>query len=61
MRGGGHWKVRMRGGKRAGAGRPKAAPTVIVRIRLTLEQHAKYLDRGGFRWIKRLLDKALDK
>lgn len=45
----------MKGGARNGAGRPKAAPSVVVRIRLPLEQHAAYLERGGDVWLKRLI------
>jgi len=46
----------MNGGKRPGAGRPKAPPSVPVCIRLSKEQHAYYMERGGARWIKRLID-----
>ena len=52
----------MKGGHRPGAGRPKAEPTRPVSIRLTEAQHAAYIERGGARWIKRLLtDLATDK
>lgn len=46
----------MMGGKRTGAGRPKAPATKPVTLRLTPEQHRVYLERGGARWIKRLID-----
>lgn len=39
-------------------GRPKAEPTKPVMIRLTEVQRMKYLDLGGARWIKRLVDEA---
>ncbi|MDO8313076.1 MAG: hypothetical protein Q7T25_14170 [Sideroxyarcus sp.] len=45
-----------KGGKRVGAGRPKAEPAQPVSIRLTKAQHAAYIERGGARWIKRLLN-----
>ena len=52
----------MKGGKRDGAGRPAgtAKPEAKPRaIRMTDEQHAKYLELGGSRWIKRLINEAL--
>ena len=45
----------MRGGKREGAGRPPAPPTVPIRVRLTPEQHKEYTERGADIWIKRVL------
>ena len=51
----------MKGGTRPGAGRPKAEPTRPVSIRLTAAQHAAYIERGGARWLKRLLNEALEK
>ena len=48
----------MKGGARPGAGRPKAEPTRPVSIRLTAAQHAAYIERGGARWIKRLLSET---
>ena len=45
----------MRGGAREGAGRPKAAPTTIVRVRLTDAQLAAWRARGGDAWLKALL------
>ena len=45
----------MRGGARQGAGRPKEAPKTIVRVRLTAEQHAAWVERGGEIWLKRVL------
>lgn len=46
----------MKGGKREGAGRPKAPPTVVVRIRLTPRQHAAYSEFGAEIWLKRILN-----
>lgn len=46
----------MKGGKRLGAGRPPAPPTVVVRIRLSLSRHAAYVERGSEHWLKRVLD-----
>ena len=45
-----------RGGKRPGAGRPTAPPTKPIMLRLTEPQRLKYLELGGARWIKRLID-----
>lgn len=45
----------MKGGARQGAGRPKAAPTTVVRIRLTAEQHAAWEALGAHVWLKRVL------
>lgn len=45
-----------KGGKREGAGRPKAEPTTPVMIRLTEAQRLKFLELGGARWMKRLID-----
>lgn len=49
----------MKGGARKGAGRPKAAPSVVVRLRIPAELHAAYLERGGDVWLKRLAVEAL--
>ena len=40
-------------------GRPVAEPTKPAMIRLTEAQRAKYLELGGARWVKRLIDEAL--
>lgn len=49
----------MKGGGRRGVGRPQAAePTRPVSVRMTARQHAKYMELGGARWIKRLLNEA---
>lgn len=45
----------MKGGKREGAGRPKAAPTIPIRVRLTPDQHAAYERLGAEHWLKRIL------
>lgn len=51
----------MKGGARKGAGRPKVAPSVVVRLRMPLEQHAAYLERGADVWLKRLIARELEK
>jgi hypothetical protein len=48
----------MRGGKRAGAGRPKSPETKPAMLRLTEAQRLKYLELGGSRWVKRLIDES---
>lgn len=50
----------MKGGKREGAGRPKAEPTTPVMLRLNEAQRLKFLELGGARWAKRLLDEAIE-
>ena len=40
-------------------GRPKAEPTYPAMLRLTAAQRRVYLERGGARWVKRLLDEVL--
>ena len=40
-------------------GRPVAEPTKPVMLRLTKTQNDKYLELGGARWVKRLIDEAL--
>lgn len=50
-----------RGGKREGAGRPKAPdrPMPVSWRPDTQEQRDKWLELGGSRWIKRLINEAL--
>ena len=50
----------MKGGKREGAGRPPASEpaTKLVTIKMTPKQHAKFLELGGSRWVKRLIDES---
>ena len=50
----------MKGGKQPGAGRPPADNPAkhIVKARLTDEQYAKWLELGGSRWLKRMLEEA---
>ena len=43
------------------AGRPKAEPTEVIRIRLPLPIHAKAIDRGGDKWVKRLINEAIER
>lgn len=51
----------MKGGKQPGAGRPPAADpaTKLATMKLTPTQHAKFLELGGSRWVKRLIDEAM--
>lgn len=53
----------MKGGRQPGAGRPPAADpaTKLATIKMTPTQHAKFLELGGSRWVKRLIDTALGK
>jgi hypothetical protein len=51
----------MRGGKREGAGRPPAPQAIIIRVRLTPEQHKAYTERGAERWLKRMLNELMEK
>lgn len=53
----------MKGGTRPGAGRKPAADqaTKLATMKLTPSQHAKFLELGGSRWVKRLIDAALGK
>ena len=41
------------------AGRPKSDPTEVIRIRLPLPVHAKVIERGGDKWVKRLINEAI--
>ena len=43
------------------AGRPKAPPTKVIRIRLPLLVHAKVMEKGGDKWVKRLINEAIEK
>ena len=43
------------------AGRPKAPPTEVIRIRLPLPMHAQVIERGGDLWIKRLINEEIMK
>lgn len=51
----------MKGGKQPGAGRPKGPPSVIVRIRVLLSQYPRFMELGGARMVKRLVDEELKK
>ena len=52
----------MKGGKREGAGRPSSTDpaTKLVTVKMTPKQHAKFLELGGSRWVKRLIDALLN-
>lgn len=47
----------MKGGKREGAGRPTSSnpATKLVTIKMTPQEHQAFLERGGSRWVKRML------
>lgn len=47
-----------KGGKREGAGRPPATnpATKLVTVKMTPEQHRKFIEIGGSRWLKRMLE-----
>jgi len=53
----------MKGGKREGAGRPSAParPKPVSWRPDTQAQRDKWLELGGSRWIKRLINEALEK
>jgi hypothetical protein len=40
-------------------GRPIAEPTKPAMVRLTEKQRLKFLELGGARWIKRLIDESM--
>ena len=40
-------------------GRPVSEPTKPAMIRLTEAQRVKYLELGGARWVKRLIDESM--
>lgn len=42
------------------AGRPPAEPTKPAMLRLTERQRIKYLELGGSRWVKRLIDESTE-
>ena len=50
-----------KGGKRPGAGRPPAPPSVIMRLRLPLPLHAQVMERGGVVWVKRVVSEAIER
>ena len=53
----------MKGGKRPGAGRPLGStkPEAKPRaIRMTDAEHAMYVQLGGARWVRRLINEALE-
>jgi len=51
----------MKGGRQPGAGRPPASDpaTKLATVKMTPTQHAKFMELGGSRWVKRLIDTAL--
>lgn len=53
----------MKGGKQPGAGRPPASDpaTKLAVVKMTPTQHAKFLELGGSRWVKRLLNEEMEK
>ena len=55
--------VSARGGKREGAGRPRTLnpPDKQIKVLVTEEQHRQFLDLGGSRWLKRLLNESIER
>ena len=55
--------VTARGGRREGAGRPKALipSTKQIKVLVTEDQHAKFLELGGAKWIKDLINTEIRK
>jgi hypothetical protein len=51
----------MKGGKRDGAGRPPEPLKAVMRIRLPLPVHEQVKALGGDKWVKRLINEALQK
>jgi len=51
----------MKAGKREGAGRPPSADpaTKLVTVKMTIRQHKQFLELGGSRWVKRLIDESM--
>ncbi len=50
-----------RGGRRPGAGRPEVKPgqeTVVVSIRMGIDQRAKLEQLGGAQWVRDRIDRA---
>ena len=50
----------MKGGKREGAGRPKAPESVVIRLRVAPEVAEAIQSRGGSIWLKRVIQEAID-
>ena len=42
------------------AGRPKAEPTAVIRLRVPVDAHAAILELGGDKWARRIILAALD-
>ena len=49
-----------RGGKREGAGRPKAPESVVIRVRVAPEVAEAIQKLGGAIWLKRVIQEAID-
>lgn len=41
------------------AGRPKAEPTAVIRLRVPVAAHAAIIDLGGDKWARRIILAAL--
>jgi hypothetical protein len=50
----------MNGGKQQGAGRKPSPDKAdkLATIKMTKKQHAKFLELGGSRWVKRMIAEA---
>jgi len=42
------------------AGRPKAEPTAVIRLRVPVDAHAAIVELGGDKWARRIILAALD-
>ena len=50
----------MKGGKREGAGRPKAPESVVIRVRVAPEVAEAIRQAGGAIWLKRVILEAIE-
>ena len=41
-------------------GRPKSPPNEVIRIRLPLPIYDKVMDKGGDKWVKRIITEAVE-
>jgi len=49
------------GGKRPGAGRPKAPASIVLRLRMPVTTYNRIKALGGDIWAKRIINEALEK
>ena len=53
-------KDQKHGGKREGAGRPKAPESVVIRLRVAPDVAEAVQARGGAIWLKRVIQEAIE-